>query len=535
MAQTGSIVSISNYVDAIRRRLPIVLIITVLGAIIGFLLVRSQEQVYSAESQVQVRPVVSQSSDPNLDVTRQIDIESELRVASSQRVSEWAIVLVEQGTAQGSETYLETEVRDAAALSFAEGKLDRAAAQEQLEQLEVNVVGTSNILSFVATAEDPTRAQEIAQSSAVAYLDFRASQVIDDRAAVTSRLEAREEELIQELSDLGEERAARQQEANEANPDSPVEVPLSPAEIAKTQELTLIGSNYSALEVSTVDPGVVLRDASLPSDLEGIPAPIGLLLGGLLGLVVGLSAAYVLDRSDDRIRSAATEISALGTQVLGSAPVDRKKFGLPSPVETLASGSSRSSDSYRRLHGSTTFALDNGDKSLVLAAGITSSYAGSLVLANMAVTAARAGRRTLLVGADLRQRLMAHYLGLRPSTGLSDVIMDGHALSDVIKEVATVENLSFLGAGTQTGRPDKVLQSEAFGRMMSALETDYDLVFVEAPPVLTAADAVDIARVCEGALLVVDSDTESRQAIADAIAQLRQVGSSVDGVVVAGE
>jgi len=246
-----------------------------------------------------------------------------------------------------------------------------------------------------------------------------------------------------------------------------------------------------------------------------------------------LSAAYVLARGDDRIRSANTEISALGSQVLGSAPVDRKKFGLPAPVETLASGSSPTSDAYRRLHGSTTFALDNGNKKLVLVAGVTSSYAGSLVLANMAVTAARAGRRTLLVGADLRQRLMAQYLGMRPGAGLSDVIMSGTPLDGVIEPAPTVENLSFLGAGTQTGRPDKVIQSEAFGRLMAALETDFELVLVEAPPVLTAADAVDIARVTEGAVLVVDSDSESRQTIADAIAQLRKVGSTVDGVVIA--
>ncbi len=533
MAQTGSIVSITSYVDAIRRRWAIVAALVIFGALLGFVLLSSQQRVFVAESRVQVRPIVSQSSDPNLDVARQIDIESEVRVASSQRVAEWALALVDQGEGLNSETFNEAEVRAAAAEVVASGQLDREGAQSQLAQLEVEVAGDSNILSFTASANDPERARAIAQSTAVAYLEFRASKVSSDRVAVRERLALREAKLIEELTELAEERSEAQAAAAAANPDFLVEIPQNAAEIAKTQELTEIGSNYAALEVSTVDPGVVLTDAEVPLSRQGLPASSGLILGSLLGLVVGLSIAYILDRGDDRIRSANTEISALGAQVLGSAPVDRKKFGLPAPVETLASGSSPSSDAYRRLHGSTTFALDNGDKSLVLVAGITSSYAGSLVLANMAVTAARAGRRTLLVGADLRQRLMAQYLGMRPTTGLSDVIMSGSSLAEVIEAVPRVENLNFLGAGTQTGRPDKVIQSEAFGRLMSALETDYDLVFVEAPPVLTAADAVDIARVCDGALLVVDSDSESRQTIADAIAQLRKVGSAVDGVVVA--
>ncbi len=533
MAQSGSVVSITSYVDAIKRRWVIVAALVVLGALLGFILLSSQERVYVSQSRVQVRPLVSQSSDPNLDVSRQVDIESEVRVASSQRVAEWSIALVEEGENLDSETFNEVEVREAAAEVFASGDLDRSAAQEQLSKLEVEVAGDSNILTFTASASDPDVARAIAQSSAVAYLEFRSSNVLADRVEVRARLAEREEELTQELTELADERSEAQAAAVEANPELVPDVPQNAAEIAKTQELIEIGSNYAALEASTVDAGVVLTDAEVPLDRQGLPARSGLVLGALLGLVVGLSAAYILDRGDDRIRSANTEITALGAQVLGSAPVDRKKFGLPAPVDTLASGSSMSSDAYRRLHGSTTFALDNEEKSLVLVAGISSSYAGSLVLANMAVTAARSGRRTLLVGADLRQRLMSQYLGMRPTMGLSDVIVSGSSLAEVVESVPKVENLSFLGAGTQTARPDKVIQSEAFGRLMSALETDYDLVLVEAPPVLTAADAVDIARVCHGAVLVVDSDAESRQTIADAIAQLRNVGSTVDGVVVA--
>jgi Mrp family chromosome partitioning ATPase len=137
------------------------------------------------------------------------------------------------------------------------------------------------------------------------------------------------------------------------------------------------------------------------------------------------------------------------------------------------------------------------------------------------------------VGADLRGNRLGAHFDLHGVKGLSDVVLDGVSLADSIRSAPGLDNLSILTAGTRLDRPDQVLRNEAVGRLLSAVGADYDLVIVEAAPVLRVADAVDLAPLCQGSVVVVQADTETRGAIADAVAQLRGVGSEVVGVVVA--
>jgi capsular exopolysaccharide synthesis family protein len=220
--------------------------------------------------------------------------------------------------------------------------------------------------------------------------------------------------------------------------------------------------------------------------------------------------------------------------MLGTAPVRRKPpaagDGAGSrlyPVNTAAG------DAYRRLQGTLLFSLDRENRSVVLVAGVSNAAPATAVAANLAAMAARAGRRTLIVGADLRNDLLARHLGAETATGLSDVILDGASLADSIQPVEGVDNLSLLSAGTRLDRPADVLQSESFARLMAAVQADYDLVVVEAPPVLRVADAVEVAGLCHASIVVAEGGSETRQAIADSLGQLRGIGSEVVGVVVA--
>ncbi|MGI9616325.1 MAG: hypothetical protein ACR2QO_25645, partial [Acidimicrobiales bacterium] len=105
--------------------------------------------------------------------------------------------------------------------------------------------------------------------------------------------------------------------------------------------------------------------------------------------------------------------------------------------------------------------------------------------------------------------------------------------AETIEGVDEIANLSVLRAGTRLERPTDVLQSHAFARLMAAVDADYELVVVEASPVLSVADSVDIAKLCDGAVIVADGGSESRQSIAESVEQLRNVGSDIVGVVVA--
>jgi capsular exopolysaccharide synthesis family protein len=519
MAEGGnSVVSIAEYTGVLNRWARVILTVSVVGAAIGTLLVVASPGQFTADATVQIRPILSEGDEPDLDSARQINVDTEVAIAGSQRVAERALAL--RAAADGLDT---TDLAAPDVLASAlEIPADPTMAREAAERVEVSVVPDSQILVFAASADDPGQARALAQSTAIAYLDFRRDEATLSNESSRARLEDREAQLLVELDG----RAG----GGAANPDA-----LAFADVAPRSELDAIGTKYANLGSLTVDPGVVLTDAAVPVARDGLPLPAGPVIGGLLGLIASLTGVFLIDRSDDRLRSSRVELRALGAPLLGTAPIPAE----PSAGQIDLGGSrlfpvnTEASDAYRRLHGSLLFNLDSDDKSVVLVAGVNDPAAATSVAANVAATAARAGRRTLVVGADLRNDTLGSHLGSAAGDGLSDVILRGVSLAETIESVDEIGNLSVLRAGNCLDRPTDVLQSAAFARLMAAVQADYELVVVEAPPVLRVADAVDVAKLCDGAVIVADGGSESRQAIAESVEQLRSIGSDIVGVVVA--
>ncbi len=531
---SSSVVRLSEYSRVLRRGARVIAGVAVIGAMVGTALVASQPRRYETEATVQVRPIVSRQDDPNLDLARQVDPETEVAIARSLRVAERAVVLREAAANLGNPDMRSEAVTRMAATLVAAPEVARSA----MADLEVTAVDDSTILKFHASAADPAVARDLAQSTALAYLDFRQEEATAGAADSRARLEAREAELLTALDAIGTGTTAAAVADPAAAAQTPAAIDAVPATalpyaaVAKRQELVAIGSTYANLAALAIDPGVVLTDAALPTTTQGLPLYAGPVMGLMLGLIGALTAVFVLDRTDDRLRSSRVELSALGVPVLGNAPVAAKRGTLVDSGGVYSS-SSPAGDAYRRLQGSLLFTLEHDSRSVVLVAGVSSAAAATTVAANVAVTAARSGRRTLVVGADLRRNGLAPRFGLSGGKGLSDVVVDGASLAESIRAVPGVDNLSVLGAGTRLDRPAAVLQSEALARLLAAVEADFDLVIVEAAPILEVADAVDVAPLCHGSVVVVDAATETRAAIADAVDQLRSVGADVVGVVVA--
>lgn len=524
MADSGSsVVSVNEYTGVLVRWIRVILGVVTLGAVAGGMLMFAQSEQYVTTATVQIRPIVSQSDDPNLDTGRQIDTATEVAIAQSQRVAERALALRSAAEQLGVDDLTAPDVVDAASTTV----VDAEEARQALELLTVKTVSDSHILAFTATTANATKAQTLAQSTALAYLDFRFNEATAGTIDSRDRLVEREAQLVAELDDLASLIGAAGDDEAEVRA-------LAYADISKRQELTAIGSKFANLQALTVDPGVVLTDAAVPTSAEGLPVIAGPITGALLALIAALTAVFLLDRNDDRLRSGRVELTALGVPMLGTAPVVGAKRGSGSKATRLFPVNTSAGDAYRRLHGTLLFNLDSDDKTVVLVAGVKKASAASTVAANVGATAARAGRRTLVVGADLRNDQLGKHLGMPETThGLSDVILDGQSLAGSIRQVEDIDNLSLLSAGTKLDRPADVLQSEAFGRLMAAVRADYDLVIVEAPPVLKVADAVDAAGFCDGSIVVAERGSDSRQAIADSVEQLRNVGSDIVGVVVA--
>lgn len=522
-----SVVNFSEYTDAVSTRWPLVIASTVVGALLGFGLLSTRGTAYESVSRVEVQPLISEGDSPNLDVARQINTTTERAIASSQRVAERAEQLIRASADLGGADFDDPAVE----VASVSGAYDLSTADKQRinkdrEFVEISVPNDTEILEFTASAGTAIKAQERASSLAHAYLDFRRDNGLAGTEAARARLVEREEVLLSELTQLASDIAAAAAREDEARVQG-----LSYEDISKREELAGIGARLANIDAISVRAGTILDDADLPETPSGLPVAAGPISGGLIGLIVGIGFALLKNRSDDRVRDARSELSGMGLNVFGSVPIQPK--GREGRGVALFPVDDAGTEAYRRVQGGLLFDLDNADKSVVLVAGTTEGGPATTVAANLAIAASRGGRRVLLVGADLRDPKLHERLGIKNTRGLSDVLLNEIQLSDAMVELPELPNLKVVTAGKIVSLPTPLLQGSGLGRVVSMAKANFDLVVFEAPPILTVADAVDLGRFCEGAVLVVDPRLATRSDVADSVEQLRRVGTDVLGTILA--
>src|SRR5690606_14245610 len=114
------------------------------------------------------------------------------------------------------------------------------------------------------------------------------------------------------------------------------------------------------------------------------------------------------------------------------------------------------------------------------------------VCSNLGVLAAQAGKRVLVVDADMRRGHLHRKFGTSRSPGLSEVIGDGLDVAKAIRPTV-VENLHFLPSGAVPPNPAELIISRRFESLLKEFATQFDLVLVDAPPLLAASEAVMLA------------------------------------------
>ena len=400
----------------------------------------------------------------------------------------------------------------------------RQSPESLANQVRVSVVPDSAVLIIRANSTDPERAQALAQGFAKAYLDFRRDDAIervtDAAAGVQQRLLSMRTQLAQVRADLavatGSERLAL--ELQESNLVAQIAV-LETNIVLYLDPGDLVGAG-----------GRILNPAKIPQTPSS-PRPMrSASLGLLLGLALGIGVAFVRDFLDDTIRSDEEAARVTGAPVLGHIPrwADQREGELR--LVTLVAPASPVAESYRSMRTNIRFlAVGRTFRSLL----VTSAGAGegkTTTAANLAVTAARAGGRVLLVSVDLRRPALHRAFGMTEGPGLSDVLAGDVELADVITDVG-VPNLRVVPSGQIPPNPAELLGSSAMTELVAELEQVADLVIFDATPLLAVADALELAPRVGGVLMVVDAGRSGRRPVRAASERVRGVGARIVGTV----
>ncbi len=175
---------------------------------------------------------------------------------------------------------------------------------------------------------------------------------------------------------------------------------------------------------------------------------------------------------------------------------------------TITDPRSPASEAYRSLRTNLSFySLDTPLRTLV----VTSPAAGegkSSTVANLAVTMAQSGRRTILVDCDLRRPTQHELFGLVMTPGLTSVALDETV--DLPLQQTSVENLWLLSSGPKPPNPADLLGAARMSRLIAQLLERADFVLFDAPPVMAAADAAILGAKVDGVLLVIQAGKTRR-------------------------
>ena len=198
---------------------------------------------------------------------------------------------------------------------------------------------------------------------------------------------------------------------------------------------------------------------------------------------------------------------------------------------TLTQPRSAASEAYRSLRTNLMFSSVESPIQTLLVTSAARDDQKSVTLANLAVTFAQSGNRTILVDADLRQPKQHELWDLDSSRGLSSMMVDDGAISDPPLHATAVDGLEIICAGALPPNPADLLGGQRINEIIAAFKQRADYVLFDSPPVLAATDAALLGIKLDGALLAIRAGETRRDHTAQARQALERVHVRVVGAV----
>jgi capsular exopolysaccharide synthesis family protein len=254
------------------------------------------------------------------------------------------------------------------------------------------------------------------------------------------------------------------------------------------------------------------------------------------GLGVGALIVYVQDVLDDRFSSPEEMMAQLSVPVLAMVrdlkPLDGA--GLAS-LHTHVHPRAVEAEAFRTLR--TALTLNAGSSERILISSAEPGDGKTTVSANLAVSFAQAGKRTLVIDCDLRKPGMTARFDFKKLPGVAEVLLSDESLAEVASNLirhTELENLDVLPAGARQPNPSELLSDPRLSELLAWAESHYDRVLVDCPPVLAVSDAQIVGRLVDGAILVVRPEKNHRRLVVRACESFAATGSVVLGVVANG-
>lgn len=283
----------------------------------------------------------------------------------------------------------------------------------------------------------------------------------------------------------------------------------------------------------------VIDDAASPEWPVAPKRSIVIGLAGLIGLMGGVGGAIGRNAVNRAIRDSQEIEAQAGMNVYSTIPLSqeqnelaRRALSREPGIHVLSAVSPRdvAVESLRSLRTALQFAMLEAPNNQVLITGATPGVGKSFVSSNFAAILASAGKRVLLIDADLRKGHINSFFGLAREKGLSELVAGTLSVADAVHR-NVLPNLDLLTTGVLPPNPAELMMSAAMSHLLDDLSAQYDLVIVDTPPVLAAADTLGVAAHAGTLLLVARAGQSQIGELQETSKRLAHVGRSVSGVL----
>lgn len=426
---------------------------------------------------------------------------------------------------------VETQIQLMTSVSVKE-KVDEQIGEDValVSSVTFSGVGQTDLIQITVVSPSPEVAAEVANVYAEVYVAQRKEQLRSSFVARSEELLVKSRELEAQIKDLD----ARLTNTRLPTLDADTLRAQRAALVAQQTDLRSLSTQFEVEAASRSGNVEVANRAVVPTaPFEPTPARDAM-LAGILALVFAAGVALLIDRLDNKIHATEDiEEMVKDIPVIGTIPTNQNAQKRHS--RELVPLDSTDAEAYRALRTNIRFSAIGQKRSRILVTSAIPGEGKTTIVANLAMVLAQSGLKVVLVSADLRKPQLEELFGIvKPPVGLTGVLLGDAALVDALVPVPlpSIDSTFLVPAGQSPQNPAELLGSERMGTVLDRIESaGADFIVLDSPPVLPVADALALAHLVDGVIVVAKAGTTTRAQLTELLDRLAQVNSPVIGIV----
>ncbi len=401
------------------------------------------------------------------------------------------------------------------------------SAEDLAKKIQTEVVGSTQLIQIKVEDTDPALAAQIANTIVTVFSDQNMAEQAQRYATSKQALEGQLSQISlqiqdtnQALADLGDGLAV-QSERDQLNA-TLTQYQQSYTNLLQSYEQLRLAEAQSTSTIIQKEPAIAPIQPIKPQTMKNT------LLATVVGLMLGVGVVFLIESLDDTLKSPEEITQQLGLPVLGMIPTYQADT---TKLVTVQEPLSPISEAFRSLRTNLQFTAVDKPLRSVLVTSPSPEDGKSTVAANLGATIAQAGRRVLMVDADLRRPAMHKEFRIPNRNGFTALFTPGSTGLDGNVRNTEIPNLKVIPSGDIPPNPSELLGSDKMTKILEQTYIQSDFIVVDSPPLLLVTDAAVLAPKVDGVLLVIKPGVSKLQACKQAVKQLKMVGANILGII----